>query len=82
MASGFGINGYTGRCFHFMNDFVQCMGENASPLDETTGCRPLRDDYLECLHRTKESKRLATIRKEAHEQANGGGSKKEGDGHH
>jgi NADH dehydrogenase (ubiquinone) Fe-S protein 5 len=50
MASGFGINGNTGRCFPFIQDFTRCMAENESPLDEKTGCKVLRDDYLECLY--------------------------------
>ena len=85
MASGFGVNGTTGRCFPFIQDFVRCMSENESPLDETTGCRPLRDDYLECLHRTKEGNRLLAIRKEAYEQklrAAGHDDHQRGGGHH
>lgn len=81
MASGFGVNGFTSRCFPFVQDFVRCMAENEAPLDEKTGCKPLRDDYLECLHRTKESQRLTAIRKQAHEQAHGGAAPA-ADGHH
>ena len=68
MASGFGTKGMTSRCFPFMQDLSTCFRENPNPVDEETGCRVPRDDYLECLHRTKERARLRAVRKEAWEQ--------------
>lgn len=85
MASGFGVNGTLGRCFPFIQDFTSCLAENATPADEVTGCKALRDDYLECLHRTKEASRLMVIRKEAYEQQHGGSKRHkehEEGGHH
>lgn len=50
MASGFGINGMRGRCYPLWMDFSECMTKCETPED----CRPLREDYLECLHHRKE----------------------------
>lgn len=70
MASGFGINGGNyqhdsnlfwlkhflrvylgrGRCFHFWQEFSKCYAS----ADFPTQCNAERDDYLECLHHTKE----------------------------
>ena len=46
MASGWGITGNDGRCC----DFSDCV----SRCREPKCCALLRDDYLECLHHSKE----------------------------
>ncbi|MBA0671061.1 hypothetical protein Goklo_024787 [Gossypium klotzschianum] len=50
MASGWGINGTKGRCYDFWVDFSECMSRCREPKD----CALLREDYLECLHHSKE----------------------------
>ncbi|KAF8348531.1 hypothetical protein F5887DRAFT_589559 [Amanita rubescens] len=50
MASGFGYTGGRSKCFTFWNQFQQCYIQSENPKE----CRPLSDDYLECLHKTKE----------------------------
>ncbi|KAI8575409.1 hypothetical protein K450DRAFT_261893 [Umbelopsis ramanniana AG] len=51
MASGFGYNGGRGRCFNFWQEFNKCYAMADAPQD----CIAQRDDYLECLHHTKEN---------------------------
>ncbi|KAK6940038.1 hypothetical protein RJ641_029569 [Dillenia turbinata] len=50
MASGWGITGNKGRCYDFWTDFSECMSRCREPKD----CALLREDYLECLHHSKE----------------------------
>ncbi|KAH7517065.1 hypothetical protein FEM48_Zijuj09G0022700 [Ziziphus jujuba var. spinosa] len=50
MASGWGITGNKGRCYDFWIDFSECMSRCREPKD----CSLLREDYLECLHHSKE----------------------------
>jgi len=50
MASGWGINGNKGRCYDFWLEFSECMSRCRQPSD----CGLLREDYLECLHHSKE----------------------------
>nr|VDC99905.1 unnamed protein product [Brassica rapa] len=50
MASGWGITGNKGRCYDFWMDFSECMSHCREPKD----CSLLREDYLECLHHSKE----------------------------
>ncbi|EDP41714.1 hypothetical protein MGL_3922 [Malassezia globosa CBS 7966] len=57
MASGFGVNGGPSRCFSFWQDFRKCYVSSESPAE----CSLLRDDYLECLHHTKELERANKI---------------------
>ncbi|MFS7977093.1 hypothetical protein Hanom_Chr10g00900111 [Helianthus anomalus] len=52
MASGWGITGNKGRCYNFWMDFSECMSRCREPKD----CSLLREDYLECLHHSKEVK--------------------------
>ncbi|MBA0645581.1 hypothetical protein Goklo_013665, partial [Gossypium klotzschianum] len=52
MASGWGINGTKGRCYDFWVDFSECMSRCREPKD----CSLLREDYLECLHHSKEER--------------------------
>ncbi|KAL1935067.1 hypothetical protein VTP01DRAFT_4207 [Rhizomucor pusillus] len=85
MASGFGINGGNyqhdsnlfwlkhflrvylgrGRCFHFWQEFSKCYAS----ADFPTQCNAERDDYLECLHHTKEFARVTRIKAEELKQA-------------
>ena len=54
MASGWGITGNKGRCYDFWTDFSECMSKCREPKD----CALLREDYLECLHHSKEVKNI------------------------
>ncbi|KAH9976213.1 hypothetical protein BGW80DRAFT_1457059 [Lactifluus volemus] len=55
MASGFGFNGGRSRCFAFWQEFSKCYAETDNPKE----CKLQADDYLECLHHTKEACRIA-----------------------
>ncbi|KAG2252572.1 hypothetical protein Bca4012_100139 [Brassica carinata] len=57
MASGWGITGNKGRCYDFWMDFSECMSHCREPKD----CSLLREDYLECLHHSKEFQRRNKI---------------------
>ncbi|WFD27838.1 hypothetical protein MNAN1_002844 [Malassezia nana] len=59
MASGFGIKGGPSRCFAFWQDFRKCY----LTADEPTECVPQKEDYLECLHHTKELERAHAIQR-------------------
>ncbi|ORX49408.1 hypothetical protein DM01DRAFT_1325568 [Hesseltinella vesiculosa] len=65
MASGFGNDGGRGRCFHFWQDFQKCYASADVPQQ----CLSQRDDYLECLHHTKEIARVTRIKTEELKQA-------------
>ncbi|KAI3618534.1 hypothetical protein CBS9595_002897 [Malassezia furfur] len=71
MASGFGFNGGPSRCFSFWQDFRKCYVTAESAGE----CMPQKDDYLECLHHTKEHaiKRQAEESRKAREAAKKGG---------
>ncbi|KAF2315015.1 hypothetical protein GH714_037563 [Hevea brasiliensis] len=58
MASGWGITGNKGRCYDFWVDFSECMSRCREPKD----CALLREDYLECLHHSKEKKRKISVK--------------------
>ncbi|CAF2060107.1 hypothetical protein HID58_071702 [Brassica napus] len=60
MASGWGITGNKGGCYDFWMDFSECMSHCREPKD----CSLLREDYLECLHHSKEFQRRNRIYKE------------------
>ncbi|KIL64105.1 hypothetical protein M378DRAFT_163582 [Amanita muscaria Koide BX008] len=62
MASGFGFTGGRSRCFTHWQEFqlTQCYIQS----DKPTECRPLADDYLECLHRPKEIARAKAVQDE------------------
>ncbi|KAI3460805.1 hypothetical protein Pfo_017468 [Paulownia fortunei] len=66
MASGWGITGNKGRCYDFWMDFSDCMSRCREPKD----CALPREDYLECLHHSKEEQRQLRA---ATEKAKGGG---------
>ncbi|KDR80209.1 hypothetical protein GALMADRAFT_223096 [Galerina marginata CBS 339.88] len=58
--SGFGWGGGRSRCFTYWQEFQKCYAQSEHPIE----CRPQSNDYLECLHHTKEIKRAETIRDE------------------
>ncbi|ORY91856.1 hypothetical protein BCR43DRAFT_558582 [Syncephalastrum racemosum] len=60
MSSGFGYEGGRGRCFHFWQEFNKCYASADFPQQ----CLAQRDDYMECLHRTKEFARATRIKAE------------------
>ncbi|SHO79139.1 Uncharacterized protein MSYG_3487 [Malassezia sympodialis ATCC 42132] len=59
MASGFGIKGGPSRCFAFWQDFRKCY----LTADEPSECSLQKEDYLECLHHTKELERAHMIQR-------------------
>ncbi|OCH86717.1 hypothetical protein OBBRIDRAFT_760910 [Obba rivulosa] len=60
MASGYGVNGGVPRCFVYWQEFQKCYAQTDVPLQ----CRPQADDYLECLHHTKEIARAKAVKAE------------------
>ncbi|XP_024451096.1 uncharacterized protein LOC7487782 isoform X1 [Populus trichocarpa] len=62
MASGWGITGNKGRCYDFWIDFSECMSQCREPKD----CAFLREDYLECLHHSKEEFQLTSKPQQAY----------------
>ncbi|GAA5902513.1 uncharacterized protein JCM6883_001430 [Sporobolomyces salmoneus] len=60
MASGFGYTGGRSRCFPFWQDFQKCYAGADSPQE----CVLQKEDYLECLHHTKEVSRALKIKTE------------------
>ncbi|KAL7419108.1 hypothetical protein Q5752_005944 [Cryptotrichosporon argae] len=58
MASGFGYGGGRTRCFTFWQEFSKCYAGAESPKD----CVAQKDDYLECLHHTKEIARAKEVK--------------------
>ncbi|KAI8976484.1 hypothetical protein BDB01DRAFT_764692 [Pilobolus umbonatus] len=65
MASGFSLDGGRGRCFNFWQEFNKCYASADVPQQ----CLSQRDDYLECLHHTKEIARVTRIKTEELKQA-------------
>ncbi|KAI3694258.1 hypothetical protein L1987_77222 [Smallanthus sonchifolius] len=74
MASGWGITGNKGRCYDFWMDFSECMSRCREPKD----CSLLREDYLECLHHSKEFQRRNRIYKEEQRQIRAAAQKAKG----
>ncbi|GAA6060854.1 hypothetical protein JCM10212_006234 [Sporobolomyces blumeae] len=60
MASGFGYTGGRSRCFPFWQDFQKCYAGADTPQQ----CVLQKEDYLECLHHTKEVSRALKIKTE------------------
>ncbi|GAA5836389.1 hypothetical protein JCM11251_001479 [Rhodosporidiobolus azoricus] len=60
MASGFGYTGGRSRCFPFWQDFQKCY----AGADVPEQCVAQKEDYLECLHHTKEVSRAMRIKSE------------------
>ncbi|ODN75519.1 hypothetical protein L202_06645 [Cryptococcus amylolentus CBS 6039] len=58
MASGFGYTGGRTRCFPFWQEFSKCYAN----ADKPTDCIAPKDDYLECLHNTKEIARAKEVK--------------------
>ncbi|KAF8524268.1 hypothetical protein BU17DRAFT_63268 [Hysterangium stoloniferum] len=57
MASGFSYHGGRSRCFAHWQEFAKCYAQTDNPHQ----CRPPAEDYLECLHHTKEIDRAKTV---------------------
>lgn len=51
MASGKGVYTEKGRCYFFWTEYLKCQRLAEIPAID---CIPKVDDYIECLHRTKE----------------------------
>lgn len=62
MSSGFGAFGGTGRCYPIWRDLVHCVKAHAVVAE----CIEFRDDYLECLHHSKEVRTFPNFRSESH----------------
>ncbi|THG99465.1 hypothetical protein EW026_g2896 [Hermanssonia centrifuga] len=60
MASGFGYQGGSSRCFPFWQEFSKCYASTDNP----GLCRAQADDYLECLHRGQEVARAKAVKAE------------------
>ncbi|KAJ1024143.1 hypothetical protein NDA16_002982 [Ustilago loliicola] len=58
MASGFSFKGGRPRCFAFWQEFQKCYVQADTPSD----CLAAKEDYLECLHHTKEIARAKEIK--------------------
>ena len=59
------------RCYHFWMDFLKCMQEEGA--DDAPKCKPLVDDYRECLHHRKFWERRLTVERERRRQEREGG---------
>lgn len=51
MSSGAGIFTSRGRCYPFWKEMIQCHDASIFPSRD---CLQHYEDYMECLHRTKE----------------------------
>ncbi|KZT25691.1 hypothetical protein NEOLEDRAFT_1178156 [Neolentinus lepideus HHB14362 ss-1] len=60
MASTFGLHGGRPRCFAFWQEFSKCYAGTDNPKQ----CKPMADDYLECLHHTQEIARAKAVKAE------------------
>ncbi|KAJ7090746.1 hypothetical protein B0H15DRAFT_948525 [Mycena belliarum] len=58
--SGYSYTGGPSRCSAYWQEFTKCYAS----ADAATQCAFQRDDYMECLHRTKEKARNALIQTE------------------
>lgn len=65
MASGFSYTGGRSRCFAYWQEFSKCYAD----ADVPSQCRLQADDYLECLHHTKEIARAKAVKAEFIKQA-------------
>ncbi|KAF9476947.1 hypothetical protein BDN70DRAFT_934607 [Pholiota conissans] len=64
MASGFGWGGGRSRCFSYWQEFQKCYAQTDSPSE----CTPQSQDYLECLHHTKQNARNHAVLSEYERQ--------------
>ncbi|KAN0064865.1 hypothetical protein ACQY0O_001922 [Thecaphora frezii] len=58
MASGFSFKGGRPRCFAHWQEFSKCYANADAPSE----CAAQKEDYLECLHHTKEIARAKEIK--------------------
>ncbi|KAF9971316.1 hypothetical protein BGZ73_005758 [Actinomortierella ambigua] len=58
--SGYGFNGGRNRCYPYWQEFYKCY----ALADRPDECVLQRDDYLECLHHSKEILRAKAIQDE------------------
>ncbi|KAJ6570873.1 hypothetical protein DFH09DRAFT_411578 [Mycena vulgaris] len=58
--SGYSYTGGPSRCSAYWQEFTKCYAD----ADHATQCGAQRDDYMECLHRTKEVARNEAIQTE------------------
>ncbi|KAJ7488988.1 hypothetical protein FB451DRAFT_1080424 [Mycena latifolia] len=58
--SGYSYTGGPSRCSAYWQEFTKCYAS----VDQPQQCALPRDDYMECLHRTKEKARNAMIQAE------------------
>lgn len=75
LSLGRGISGNKGRCYDFWIDFSECMSRCREPKD----CSLLREDYLECLHHSKEFQRRNRVYKEEQRQIRAAARKAKGE---
>ncbi|CAG8983798.1 hypothetical protein HYALB_00006764 [Hymenoscyphus albidus] len=63
MASGYGYNGGTSRCFPFWQEVLACYVVNTNSEDDSgkKKCVPVLEDYYECLHHKKEASRIRAL---------------------
>mmetsp|Transcript_12476 Transcript_12476/g.14268 ORF Transcript_12476/g.14268 Transcript_12476/m.14268 type:complete len:84 (-) Transcript_12476:222-473(-) len=73
MASGFGLGGRVGRCYHHFADFSECLEVEASPYDKEgiakEMCKIPLSAYYDCLHHQNEVKRNNRIQGQYKENA-------------
>ncbi|KAK5136395.1 hypothetical protein LTR08_003521 [Meristemomyces frigidus] len=63
MASGFGLTGGPSRCFPFWQEVLACYVVNTN-ADDSSGkskCKPVLEDYYECLHHRKEAAKVTAL---------------------
>ncbi|KAJ7512860.1 hypothetical protein B0H11DRAFT_1947713 [Mycena galericulata] len=66
--SGYSYTGGPSRCSAYWQEFTKCYAS----ADYPSQCAFQRDDYLECVHRTKETARAVAVQAEyARQQAQG-----------
>ncbi|TKA31046.1 hypothetical protein B0A50_02014 [Salinomyces thailandicus] len=63
MASGFGLNGGPSRCFPFWQEVLACYVVNTNAEDDSgkKKCKPVLEDYYECLHHRKEAAKITAL---------------------
>jgi len=68
MASGFGANGGPGRCFSPFQNFQSCVsGLHKKGEQLPKECSAFMEDYIECLHFTKQRTYEAALHKALNE---------------
>ncbi|EPE35107.1 hypothetical protein GLAREA_10803 [Glarea lozoyensis ATCC 20868] len=63
MSSGYGLTGGPSRCFPFWQEVLACYVVNTNTEDDTgkKKCKPVLEDYYECLHHKKEASRVLSL---------------------